>query len=244
MLTGDALRSFGAQGFLTVGGAVPGPVLREAQQALAAYPEPAVPGPHFDFPTLAGQPALAALYAAPAVTDAVEGLLGPGNALPSHGLQLARTLPPFPRPHAGRPHIDGTTGEPGGRPDSFSLLAGIALTGQLTPADGGLWVWPGSHREHAAHYAARGPEAFWAGDPGFPSVTRAEPVMLAARAGDLILCHYLLGHCPGGVESRVRVTTYLRVTSRRHAWRESMVDWRHDFPPVHEALRADPADVV
>lgn len=176
----------------------------------------------------------------PPVVHAVDGLLGRGNALPCDGLQLARTLPPFPRPSAGRPHVDGTTGEPGGRPDSFSLLVGVPLSDQRTASDGALWVWPGSHGEHAAHYRALGPEAYWAGDAGYPDVARAAPRLLAARAGDLILCHHLLGHCPGGVESAPRATAYVRVTSRRHEWRRSLCDWRLDFLPVEEAIHADP----
>jgi ectoine hydroxylase-related dioxygenase (phytanoyl-CoA dioxygenase family) len=128
-------------------------------------------------------------------------LLTPSQAQVSLNIPLWKHRP-------GGPHLDGLTPpEPGGRPGTFTLLAGFFLTDQTKPDMGNLWVWPGSHRAGAAYLREHGPEALL--EIVHPAYPMAAPQQVVGRAGDLYLAHYLLGHNMGGnLSSEVRRVVY------------------------------------
>jgi Phytanoyl-CoA dioxygenase (PhyH) len=123
-------------------------------------------------------------------------LIAPLTLLSPSQAQVSLNIPPWNH-HPGGPHLDGLTPpEPGGRPGTFKLLAGIFLTDQTRPDMGNLWVWPGSHRVAAAYLREHGPDAlFRIAHPAYPM---AAPQQVVGRAGDLSLAHYLLAHNMGG----------------------------------------------
>jgi ectoine hydroxylase-related dioxygenase (phytanoyl-CoA dioxygenase family) len=155
---------------------------------------------------------------------------------PAH-VQVALTFPPYPhRPGAG--HIDGISGrEPDGRPGTFTMLAGVALSDQTSDDMGNLFVWPGSHRVLAHHLGQHGPEALLTED-GLPRLDFGEPVQVHAAPGDLLLSHYLLSHNIGGnTSSIIRRTLYfrLKVSGHNERWREVVTDPLLEFPAVRAA---------
>jgi len=106
---------------------------------------------------------------------------------------------------------------------------------------GNLWVWPGSHAVCAAHLRERGPQALF--ELGHPQLSFAPPEQIVAKAGDLLLAHYLLGHNMGGnLSATVRRVVYFRLHTEGHAarWEACVQDPLLEFAPVRAAL-ADPA---
>jgi ectoine hydroxylase-related dioxygenase (phytanoyl-CoA dioxygenase family) len=92
---------------------------------------------------------------------------------------------------------------------------------------------------HAEYFRSRGPDAFFEA-AGYPPVGLPAPEQIRARAGDLLLAHYLLGHNIGGNTSdTIRRAVYFRVQRAGHAarWREFLQDPWLDYDPVR-ALRA------
>lgn len=226
MLSKDQLREFSERGFIVVPGAVPPELVERANRRIdemvAAKPPPADHvGPHFSFPNAADEPSLIAplmdtgTHAASAFSHA-EALAGPGLLIAPWQVQIALNIPPYPH-RPGRPHIDAAISEPtpGFTPNSFTLLAGVFVTDQLAEDSGNLWVWPGTHRTHAEYFRDRGVEMYCA----YPDVELPEPEQVTARAGDLLLAHYLLGHNIGGnsASDTTRRMLYYRISGRGHA---------------------------
>ena len=157
VLTRSQLHAFAERGYLVLPGLVTPPDLElaeaEAGRLIAAAPPLAGQvGPHFYWPSLAGSPALSGLLARPGgILAAAAELTGPPGVEVAFGqAQVALNIPPYPH-RPGRPHIDGyRDGQP---PGTFTLLAGLLLTDQRTENGGNLWVWPGTHLRHAAHWA-------------------------------------------------------------------------------------------
>lgn len=48
---------------------------------------------------------------------------------------------------------------------TFTLLACVLMSDQLTENSGNLWVWPGTHLAHAACFRDHGPQMFCAYPP-------------------------------------------------------------------------------
>lgn len=48
---------------------------------------------------------------------------------------------------------------------TFTLLACVLMSDQLTENSGNLWVWPGTHLAHAAYFRDHGPQMFCAYPP-------------------------------------------------------------------------------
>jgi hypothetical protein len=224
-LSQEQLTEFGERGFLVVPGAVASEVVelahRRIDELIAAEP-PAEGhvGHHFFFPKAVDEPALIAPLTAAGPDGAsafahAEALADPGLLEEPWQVQVALNIPPFPH-RPGRPHIDAAIGEPtpGFVPNTFTVLAGVFVTDQLTEDSGNLWVWPGTHRTHAEYFQQRGVEMFCA----YPDIELPEPEQVTARAGDLLLAHYLLGHNIGGnfASDTVRRMLYYRVSGRGH----------------------------
>jgi hypothetical protein len=118
--------------------------------------------------------------------------------------------------------MQSLTGEPSGRPGTFTLLAGVVLSDQSRDFMGNLVVWPGRHHEVAAHLRDAGADAIFT-EGGIQPVDYGNPVQVHAQPGDLLLATYLLPHNIGGnVSNVVRKTIYFRITVTRHEnrWRE------------------------
>jgi hypothetical protein len=65
---------------------------------------------------------------------------------------VPRVVPVDVLAQAARRLSEVSDAEPVGEPvrGTFTLLAGVLMTDQLTENSGNLWVWPGTHLTHAA----------------------------------------------------------------------------------------------
>jgi hypothetical protein len=153
-------------------------------------------------------------------------------------VQVALNIPPYSH-RPGRPHIDAPDAEPAGRPvrGTFTMLAGILMTDQLTGNSGNLWAWPGTHLTHAAYFRQHGPRMFCA----YPPIDLPTPEQVTGHAGDLLLAHYLLGHNIGGnyEPGQTRRALYFRISSIGHASHRS--DFLQDTWLDYEPIRSQPA---
>lgn len=246
VLSDEQLREFGERGFLVVPGAVAPELVAGASRRIdemitAEPPAEGHIGHHFYFPKAADEPALIDALTAVGSTGAsafswAEALADPGLLEAPQQVQVALNLPPYPH-RPGRPHIDAAISEPtaGFEPNSFTLLAGVFVTDQQNEDSGNLWVWPGTHRTHAEYFRERGVQMYCA----YPDIELPEPEQVTARAGDLLLAHYLLGHNIGGNESdTVRRMLYYRISGRGHdeeAARILVEPW-YEYGPVRGVL--------
>lgn len=238
-ITEGQLRAFGERGYAVVPNVVPRRLLNEAGSAidtLITREPPPVDrrGHHFYWlnDPAPSDPLLRLFTASPALATA-EAMVGPLRIRPPRQVQVSLNIPP--RKHRpGGPHLDGLTPpEPSGRPGTFTLLAGVFLTDQLSEDMGNLWVWPGTHHTFAAHLRTHGPDALW--DMAHPDFGLPEPEQVCDRAGDLLLAHYLLGHNMGGnLSSAVRRVAYARLRTEGHEerWRDAVQDTWLEFAPV------------
>lgn len=243
VLDEEQLAEFAERGFVVVPQVIPPDLLRSATQAIerliARRPPPAaLRGPHHYFPDAAKLPALAALLTSSPALALAESLTAPGSMEPIRQVQVALNIPPFPH-RPGMHHIDGSPPEPGGRPGTFTMLAGVLMSDQLDIDGGNLWIWPGTHLTHAAYFRDHGPDAFFEAG-GYPPIQLPEPVQVRGRAGDLLLAHYLLGHNIGGNTSpAVRRAVYVRLKRVGHdpRWREFLQDPWLEYDAVSEKVR-------
>jgi hypothetical protein len=156
-------------------------------------------------------------------------------------IQVSITIPPWSHIPGG-PHIDGH-GPNQDPPHTFTLLAGILLSDQNSPASGNLWIWPGSHREHQRLFVERGTRVLL-GSGGHPTLLKpplelGPGVEVRGGPGDLLLSHYLTGHNKGGnTSAHVRRTIYFRLSVPGHEqrWEQALVDPLIEFAPVRRAL--------
>lgn len=220
MLNDEQLKEFGERGFVVVPGVVAPELVERANRRIdeliaAKPPAEGHVGHHFYFPNAADEPALLEPLMDAAFGHA-EALTEPGLLEAPQQVQVALNIPPYSH-RPGRPHIDAAISEPtpGFRPNSFTLLAGVFVSDQTTENSGNLWVWPGTHRTHAEYFRERGVEMYCA----YPDVKLPEPEQVTARAGDLLLAHYLLGHNIGGnyESDQTRRMLYYRISGRGHA---------------------------
>ncbi|MBH0781811.1 phytanoyl-CoA dioxygenase family protein [Nocardia bovistercoris] len=235
-LTREQLLQFAERGYIVIPDVVPPDVLAAANKAVdnqlrTHSPEEGHAGPHFMFPLWEEEPDLAALLRDTEAFTLAEELTGDGAMEYPWQTQIAMTYPPY-TDDRGMPHIDGgmrrKADEP---PRTFTMLAGFFLTDQDGDDTGNLYVWPGTHRQHAEYFRAHGPDAF----TSYPDIELPEREQVRARAGDLLLKHYMVGHNVGSNTSdSVRRTVYFRLKVRGHdaTWRQIIQDPWHDFTPL------------
>jgi hypothetical protein len=242
------LDEFAERGFLVLPQAVPTEVVVAASAAIDELiehdpPGPQVRGPYNYFAAAARVPALAALLTGSPAFGLAEALTGPATLKVPGQVQVALNIPPFShRPGMG--HIDGSPPEPGGRPGTFTVLAGVLMSDQRERDAGNLWVWPGTHLTHAQYFRAHGPDAFFTAG-GYPPVRLPEPEQVTGLAGDLVLAHYLLSHNIGGNTSpATRRAVYFRIKRSGHdaRWREFLQNPWLDYDTVRDRLGPDRAD--
>jgi hypothetical protein len=238
VLADEQINEFVERGFVLVPQVVQGDVLAQASRrvdkVVAADPPPADKrGSHFYFLEAKDEPALLAPLTGSPALGLAEELAGAGTLEIPRQVQVALNIPPYSH-RPGIPHIDAANTEPTGEPirGTFTLLAGILMTDQLTENSGNLWVWPGTHLAHAAYFRDRGPHLFCA----YPPIDLPAPEQVKGRAGDLLLAHYLLGHNIGGnyESGRTRRALYFRISSADHAShrREFLQDPWLDYQPI------------
>ncbi len=243
VLTDEQINEFAERGFVLVPQVVPGGVLARAAQRIdevvAADPPAADKhGSHFYFLETKAEPALMAPLARTAAFRLAEELAGAGTLEIPWQVQIALNIPPYSH-RPGIPHIDARNPEPTGDPVSgtFTLLAGILMTDQLTENSGNLWVWPGTHLSHAKYFRDHGLRQFCA----YPPIGLPEPEQVKGRAGDLLLAHYLLGHNIGGnyESGQTRRALYYRIGTKDHSSHrnEFLQDPWLDYGPI----RSQPA---
>ena len=235
------------QGWLRVPGVLPEPMrlqaLRTINASIGAGVEPsqvAVYNASSFCPELRSHPDLLGLFEASPARALVEGLFGRGAVLPVTTAQIALRFPTrAATPPPITPHIDGFpspgNGVPAGSIHAFAALAAVFLEDVRGPWAGNFTVWPGSHRALGAWFRAHGADpSLPAGIP--PSLAPGagpgglgEALQIEARAGDLVLCPYLLAHAAAAnLSPHIRYAVFFRL---QHAV--------HDGRPV-EALLRDP----
>ena len=253
VLTDEQINEFAERGFVLVPQVVPGDVLAQAagriDELVAADPPLAgKTGNHFYFLETKDEPALLKpLTGSPLTGGTAFGLAGDlagtGTLEIPRQVQVALNIPPYPH-RPGGPHIDAANAEPTGESirGTFTLLAGILMTDQLTENSGNLWVWPGTHLTHAAYFRDHGPHWFCA----YPPIDLPEPEQVKGRAGDLLLAHYLLGHNIGGnyESAQTRRALYFRLSAVDHASHRSefLQDPWLDYRPMKSRLNGPQLD--
>jgi hypothetical protein len=231
-ITTEMRQAFRQQGFVVVPGVLDDRQIADARALVASMiTEPPPPGPHFLWPRFGpgGHPLLD-LYHSSGVAGLAAEMLRPAVIEPDFA-QVATTIAPYPH-RPGGPHVDGLTNvEPGDRPHTFSLLAGIWLTDQSQENRGNLWIWPGTHLRFGRYLAERGADALTRTDemnPGpYPKIDLGTPIQATGPAGSVLFAHYLLAHNIGGNdEGERRETIYYRLQAQGHPerWRGFVTD--------------------
>ncbi|MFI1069547.1 phytanoyl-CoA dioxygenase family protein [Streptomyces puniciscabiei] len=244
------IKEFAERGFVVVPQVVQGDVLDQAarriDEVVAADPPDADQrGSHFYFLRTKDEPALMAPLTGSPAFGLAEELAGAGTLQVPWQVQVALNIPPYSH-RPGRPHIDAGNPEPTGGPvrGTFTLLACVLMSDQLTENSGNLWVWPGTHLTHAAYFRDQGPQMFCA----YPPIDLPEPEQIRGRAGDLLLAHYLLGHNVGGnyESERTRRALYFRISALDHASRRTafLQDPWLDYEPLRSPPATPPAPPV
>ena len=152
------MEEFAERGFLLLPRVVPpDAVAAAAARAIDELierepPTAAVRGPYNYFPEAPQAPELAALLTGSPAFGLAESLTGPGTLEVPWQVQVALNIPPNPH-QPGMHHIDGFPPEPDGRPGTFTMLAGVLMSGA-------------GRRHHPAADALRGPVADHHGRPG------------------------------------------------------------------------------
>ncbi|MBA2482604.1 MAG: hypothetical protein H0V44_18230 [Planctomycetes bacterium] len=223
-LTTDQKRSLHADGFVRVPGVVPdelvGRALRAINHDLGKGIDPAelraMEAISF-CPSLCRTPAITDLFERSGARAVVESATGPlkpvdyGQIAPRWPEALDGAQPPK---HYS-PHIDGIhapdNGVPMGTLQNFTALACVLLSDLPTTDAGNFTVWPGSHRVLERFYREHTDAALrdYSTHPGLGT-----PQQITGRAGDLIICQFLLGHDVSlNVSPHIRYAVFFRVAS-------------------------------
>jgi hypothetical protein len=170
--------------------------------------------------------------------------MGKGNVRP---VTRAKPYPRFPLPLGEvapepRGHLDGIGSGTNGMAKGvyrrgFTAFAVIYLADVLEPNSGNFTVWPKSHRTFETYFKEVGYEVL---AEGMPHLDWPEgPVMLTAKAGDLILAHHQIFHTGGPNASpnvRHAVITRLQHKDIEEVGYEAYVDIWREWPGVQEVL--------
>lgn len=246
MLSEAQIDEFAERGYIVVPQVVPGDILDEAARRIdkvtaADPPAEDERGPHFHFLKTKDEPALIAPLTGSPAFGLAEDLAGRGRLKVPWQVQVASNIPPYSH-RPGGPHIDTSDAEPTGGPirGTFTMLAGILMTDQLTEDSGNLWVWPGTHLTHAAYFREHGTQMFCA----YPPIDLPAPEQIIGHAGDLLLAHYLLGHNIGGnyESDQTRRALYFRISNIDHASHRGafLQDTWLDYEPIRSRPATSP----
>ncbi|MEP6636442.1 MAG: phytanoyl-CoA dioxygenase family protein [Acidobacteriota bacterium] len=167
-------------------------------------------------PDLRGTPVITALLRQSPISDIVDKALG-WEHIDHDGGQIAirrahnwhQAVPP-------EPHIDGIptglNGLTGDTISNFTALVGVFLTKTPSTFAGNFTVWPGSHHVYERYFREQGHRAT---REGMPTADPGQEVQLICEAGDVVFCHYQLGHSATVNTSDVdRWAVYFRIWLR------------------------------
>jgi hypothetical protein len=167
-------------------------------------------------PGLLGAPPIMDLLLSSPILEIVDEALGLDNVEWGKAQIAIRRSRNFPREIPPEPHLDGFAsgfnGLEEGKIYSHTALVGVFLTPVLRPFAGNFTVWPGSHYLYESYFRARGPRAM--GEP-MPAPEIGQPVQLMCGVGDVVFCHYQLGHSAAVNTAEIdRVAVYFRIWLR------------------------------
>lgn len=239
-LTFAQKRTLYEQGFVSLPESVPQALIHQALRAIhRSLGECGMDPAHL--PILRAQTYCPEITATEPITDLLntsplwsiaQSTIGTDAIQPVRNGQIALRFPTMNEtPLSPNPHIDGmytpTNGVPKGEIRNFTALIGVFLSDIPHDFMGNLTIWPGTHQLYGEYFKENGPQALL---EGMPPITLPQARQVTARAGDAILCHYLLGHgIAGNVSPFIRYAVFFRLLHKNHEqWRwESMTDiWR------------------
>ncbi len=210
MLTNRQKRQFVAEGYLKIPGVVPQVLIENALRAVnhsighvgLGGEDWANNRSAFFCAELMDKPVILDLYHKTPVIQIAESLMGEGNVLPVIRAKPYPRFPLAPGEEAPEPrgHLDGIGNGSNGTAKGeyqrgFTAFAVIYLTDLTEPDSGNFTVWPKSHRFFAEYFQREGHEVL---ANGIPRLDLPEaPIMLMAKAGDLILAHHQIFHTGG-----------------------------------------------
>ena len=138
------------------------------------------------------------------------------------------------------PHIDGMYSANNkiakGSIFSFTALVGIFLSDVPNEYWGNFTGWPGTHRTIAEYLRENGTGVL---KKGLPPVKLPEPHQVLAKAGDMILSHYLTAHTVVvNVSPYIRYAVFFRIRHVDHSKNGEKVftDLWHEWPGIQAIL--------
>jgi hypothetical protein len=191
-------------------------------------------------PEVTSSPAIVDLLNKTPALALAESAIGEGKTNRVKAGQIALRFPQMmDPPPAPNPHLDGmhtpTNGVPKGQILNFTMLVGIMLNDVSQPYAGNLTLWPGSHFLYERYFREHGWDSLLG---GMPPVDLPEPEQIMGQAGDIVLCHYQLGHTAAiNISPHIRYAIYFRLThidheqTKREALTNIWLQWEgmHDF---------------
>ncbi|MDX3528965.1 phytanoyl-CoA dioxygenase family protein [Streptomyces sp. ID05-39B] len=224
-LTRNELHTFVADGVLIRRGMIPARLLQPAAHLVDAWMRE-----HYDptrltaytnqtfAPNLAGHPDLLGLFHDSGLHELVTQLLHPSPTAPLATAQIQIRLPYGAEQPVKAMHVDGVSC-PHLHPqdlNTFTLIAGVVLSGSATGDAGALHYLPSGHKRMARYFAEEWTRGQAVQTPD--DVARQEGTALTARPGDVIVMHHLVPHCAGINTSPVpRVMAYFRIRHTDHS---------------------------
>ncbi|MEZ4708372.1 MAG: phytanoyl-CoA dioxygenase family protein [Caldilineaceae bacterium] len=193
---------------------------------------------------LLSAPVILDLFTKSPVMAIAESLMGEGNVLP---VTRAKPYPRFPLPLGEdapppRGHLDGIGNGSNGMAKGvhrrgFTAFAVIYLADLPAANSGNFTVWPKSHRTFADYFQRVGYQVL---EQGMPQIELPEPpIMVTAKAGDLIIAHHQLFHTGGpNASANVRHAVIARLQHKdvEEIGYDAYTDIWREWPGVHEVL--------
>lgn len=215
-------------GFVQLENAIASELVARAQQAINWKMGQGIPADQLTtwssqsfFPELQGTPAITDLLNASGLIETLESVLGKNTVTPARAGQIALRFPrePGTPPQEPRPHIDGIysphNGVQKGTVGSFTALISVLLSDVTRDNAGNFCVWPASHQKLNAHFQEHGAHELFAGQ--MPKIDLGAPHHIQGTAGDVVLCHYQLGHTAvANVGPLPRYAIFFRIKHPHH----------------------------
>jgi hypothetical protein len=168
--------------------------------------------------------------------EIVESVIAPQKCKLEGKPQIALRFPVMQTPGEMHPHIDGMYSANNsvrkGTIFSFTALVGIMLSDVPNQYWGNFTGWPGTHRMFAEYFKEHGTGIL---RKGLPPVKLPEPEQILAKAGDMILCHYLTAHTVvANVSPYIRYAVFFRIRHISHSLHGEKVftDLWHEWPGI------------
>ncbi|MEM7534163.1 MAG: hypothetical protein AAF639_18425 [Chloroflexota bacterium] len=248
MLTTEQKRQFIEEGYLIIPKAIPQEYVTAARRAVNhSIGHIGISGEDlsrnrsgFFCAELLDAPVILDLYNKTPVMSLAESLMGEGNVLP---VERAKPYPRFPLPLGEIPpvprgHIDGigngTNGTAkGDYKRNFTAFAVIYLADVPEINSGNFTVWPKSHRTFADYFTKEGHQVLSQGVPRID--LPEEPLMITAKAGDLILAHHQIFHAAcanAAADVRLAVIARLRHKNCDEIGKDAYTNIWREWPGV------------